>query len=304
MHLPSDQISAQDYRKGVILVLIAGAMWSIAGLLIRLMENIDEWQILFYRSATLVITMLVYLSLKSDGGLLKGFQTAGLTACLAGLFLGCSFALWIFAITHTTVASALFILSSSPFIAAIFGKILLGEQVSIKTWGLMSVAAAGVAVMVLEGYRAGGLDGNLYALGAAAGFAIFSVILRKGRKNDMTPAVCWAGIWSMLIGFIMVMLNSHLDFIVSRHDLALCAVLGVFQIGLGTVIFTAGSKYLPAAELTLLALTEIILGPLWVWLVIDEVPTRFTLFGGAIVLAAIALQAILGRQHVESAPVM
>lgn len=301
MPSPSEHISERDYRKGVLLVILAGTMWSIAGVVIRLMENIHEWQILFYRSTALVITLLIYLSLTTRGGLLKGFVSAGTSACLAGLFLGCTFAMWIFAITHTTVASALFILSSAPFIAAILGKYILGEQVSLKTWGLMIIAAAGVAVMVLEGYRVGGLDGNLYALGAATGFAVYSVILRKGRQNDMTPAVCWAGIWGMVFGFTMIMLSSQLDFKVSSHDLTLCAVLGVFQVGLGLIIYTAGSKYLPAVELTLLSLIEIILGPIWVWMFIGEVPTRFTLVGGVIVLLAIVLQSILGRSRVKPA---
>ncbi len=279
------------YRRGVVLVLSAGVFWSIAGLLVRLMDAASEWQILTYRSIALCLTLSLYLALRPGVSLLAAFRAAGTTAALAGLFLACGFASWIFAMTHTTIANALFLLSASTFMAALLARLVLGEQVKRATLAFMSLATAGVAVMVAEGVAIGTLTGNLFGLGAALAFAAFTVTLRRGRAADMTPAVCWAGIWGTAFGAGMVWLSGQ-GFAVSANDLALCALMGVVQVGLGLILFTAGSRHLPAAELTLLSLTEVVLGPVWVWLGVGEVPSALTLAGGAVVLGAVAGQAI------------
>ena len=293
----SETMAAHDehYTKGVVLVLIAGCFWSIAGLLVRLMDDATEWQILFFRSLALVITLLIYLGWQNRGNLFGAFRRAGLYAVLAGAFLSIAFACWIFAMTHTTIANALFVLSAAPFLAAIFARVFIGERVKPSTWFYMLLASLGVAVMVVEGIAVGTLAGNLLALTAATGFAAFSVILRKGKAVDMTPAVCWAGIWATLIGAIMLFVTEQ-GFALTSHDLLLCGLLGFVQVGLGLILFTAGSRYLPAAEITLLSLTEVVLGPIWVWLGVNEIPSHPTLLGGAIVLIAIVAQAIHGSR--------
>lgn len=283
----------EHYARGVLLVLIAGGFWSIAGLVVRLMHHATEWQILFYRSGALVITLLVYIEVQNRGNLFAAFKQAGDYAVLAGAFLSIGFTCWIFAMTHTTIANALFVLSAAPFLAAIFARFFIGERVQSSTWLFMFLASLGVAVMVGEGIAGGTLAGNLYALGAATGFAAFSVTLRKGKAVDMTPAVCWAGIWATLIGALMLF-GTHHGFALSTHDVLLCGLLGFVQVGLGLILFTAGSRYVPAAEITLLSLTEVVLGPIWVWLGVGETPSQLTLLGGAIVLIAIVAQAIHG----------
>ncbi len=291
----SEAIATHDehYARGVTLVLIAGCFWSIAGLVVRLMHEATEWQILFYRSSALVITLLIYIGLRSRGKLVETFLQAGFHAYMAGAFLSIGFACWIFAMTHTTIANALFVLSAAPFLTAILARLFLGERVRQTTWLFMLLASVGVAVMVGEGAAIGTLAGNLYALGAATGFAAFTVTLRKGKKVDMTPAVCWAGIWGMFIAAVMLV-GSHLSFNLSTHDILLCSLLGIVQVGLGLILFTAGSRYVPAAEITLLSLTEVVLGPIWVWIGVGETPSQLTLLGGAIVLSAIVAQAIHG----------
>ena len=294
---------SSNYTKGVILVLSAGMCWSFAGLVIRLTEHVTEWQILFYRSLFLVATLLLYLTIKNKRQVLTVFNQAGKTGCIAGVILAFGFACWIFAITHTTVANALFVLASSSFIAAILGQIVLGEKVRLSTWIYMCVAASGVAIMVIEAIEIGTLLGNLFALGAATSFAVFAVALRKGKNTDMTPAVCWAGLWAMGTGSVMMVVHD-MSFIVSPRDLALCASLGVVQVGMGLILFTGGSRYVPTAEMVLLSLTEVVLGPVWVWLVIHEIPTFYTIIGGVIVLGAIASQAIHGAKRRPSVVVV
>ncbi len=291
MAIADATFSHAEHRRGVMLVLSAGVFWSIAGLLVRLMESASEWQILMYRSLALCLTLSLYLALRPGSGLLRSFRAAGRGAALAGLFLSGGFANWIFAMTHTTIANALFLLSASTFMAALLARFVLGERVKLSTIVFMLIATAGIAVMVAEGIAVGTLVGNLCGLGAALAFAAFAVTLRRGKAVDMTPAVCWAGIWGTLIGAAMIS-TSALSFSVTPNDLALCSVMGIVQVGLGLILFTAGSRYLPAAELTLLSLTEVVLGPIWVWLGVGEIPSLLTVVGGAVVLGAVAGQAI------------
>ncbi len=283
----------QHYSKGIALVLVAGSFWSIAGLVVRLMHQTDEWQILFYRSIALIVTLLIYLAFNNGRGLVNSFREAGSVAVLAGAFLSVTFTCWIFAMTHTTIANALFVLSAAPFLTAILARWVLKEYVQPSTWMFMLLATSGVAVMVGEGIAIGTLTGNLFALCAATGFAAFSVTLRKGKAVDMTPAVCWAGVWSGLFGALML-LNTEYQFALSVHDILLCSLLGCVQVGLGLILYTAGSRYVPATEITLLSLTEVVLGPIWVWLGVGETPSHLTLVGGGIVLSAIVAQAIHG----------
>ncbi len=281
------------YSRGVMLVLIAGCFWSIGGLVVRLIDNATEWHILFYRSLALVLTLLTYIAINNRGRLVRTFLTAGPSSILAGVFLGTAFASWIFAMTHTTIANAMFVLAAAPFMSAVIAHIVLKERVKSITWLCMSGAVIGIAIMVSEGALVGTLAGNLLALGAAFGFSCFSVTLRAGKAVDMTPAICWAGVWgATLSGFMLAITQT--DMHVSTHDLMLCSLLGLIQVGLGLVLFTIGSRHVPAGELALLSLTEVVLGPIWVWIGVGETPSFYTLLGGCVVLAAICAQALFG----------
>ena len=290
---PVQLVQDREYASGVAFVLTAGVLWSIAGLVVRLMDNAGEWQILFYRSACLIITLISYLGVRNKGQLAAAFRSAGVNAVWAGVFLGSGFACWIFAMTHTTIASALFILAASPLMAALVAKLVLGEAIRRITLICMLVSILGIAIMVGEGAVVGTLAGSLFAIGAAFAFALFSVTLRKGRTVDMTPAVCWAGIWATLLAATMISFGPR-GFSVSIHDLLLCGLLGFVQVGLGLILFTIGSRHIPAGELTLLSMTEVVLGPVWVWLGVGEVPSLYTIVGGLIVLGAISVQAFSG----------
>ena len=283
------------YARGVVLVLLAGVAWSTAGLVIRLMEQADGWQIVFWRSAAMVPTLLLFIALRNGGALAAAFRRAGWNAVVGGLCLACAFTGFVFALLHTTVANVLFILSAAPLVAAVLGRLILGEPVRRATWGAMIIALAGVGVMVAGSLERGALLGNLIALLTTFGFAGFTVALRRGREVDMLPAVCLGGIISMMIsGSALARADALAAFAVSGHDLALCLALGMVQLSLGLVLYTFGSRHVPAAELTLLAMTEVVLGPIWVWIGVGETPSATTLLGGAIVLGAVAGQAVGG----------
>ncbi|MGF1610473.1 MAG: DMT family transporter [Kiloniellales bacterium] len=285
------------YLRGVALVMLAGVFWSLAGILVRNVEAADPWQILFVRSASAFATLLVILMVRYRGQTPAQVRRAGMNGLVGGLCLALAMSCFIFALTHTTIANAVFILSVSPLSTAILAWLLLGERVLRQTWMAIAVAMIGLAVMVGDGISAGALLGNVMALIAVLGFSGFAVALRRGREADMLPAACLATLFATLAAAAMVP-----DFAISKHDVLFCVIMGVVQIGIGTMLFTAGSRHLPAAELALLSLTEVILGPFWVWLGVGEVPRLLTLVGGAIVLVAIAGRAATGLRR-KPAPI-
>jgi drug/metabolite transporter (DMT)-like permease len=278
-----------DHTNGVVLVLLAGTCWSIGGLVVRLIGDATPWHIVFYRSLTLALTLAVVLLLRHGSALLQAVQAAGVMAVVAGLCLAVAFASWIFALMHTTVANALFLLTTQPFLTALLARVLLGERVHRTTWLTMSLALVGVGVMVRESLTLGTFFGNLIALGAALGISGFTIALRKGKELDMFPATWWAGSFASLLAAGMLLTHGQ-PLTVGLWDLGLCSILGVVQIGCGLMAYTVGSRYLPAAELALLSLTEVILGPIWVWLGVGEVPSQWTLVGGMIMLLAVVWQ--------------
>lgn len=282
--------------RGRALVLAAGAGLSLGGLFIRSIEAADEWQILFWRSLGLAAALLVLIAFRSRGKVAAAFHRAGRAAVIAGLCLAAGFTCFIFSMTHTTVANTLFLLSAGPFIAAILARLLLGEAVRRATWIAMAAAALGVAVMVGDGVAAGDPFGDLTALGAAIGFAGYAVALRGGRGTDMMPATCLAGLAGALAAGLAIAAGGS-GFAVTAPDLALCLVYGAVAIAGSLAIYTIGSRHVPAAELMLLALTEVVLGPVWVWLAFSEIPGLPTLLGGAILLLAITGQALSGMRR-------
>jgi DME family drug/metabolite transporter len=284
------------YLRGRLLVMLSGLFFSIGGVLVRLIETASELQIVFYRSIVLVVTMLVFMAVRNRMFMASGFRAAGATGVVGALFLAFTFICFIFSIRHTTVANTLLLMSTACFMAAILSWIVLGERVSRGTWVAMIAATLGVAAMVSGGIAVGGLYGDLWALGAALAYACYTVALRRGKMIDMIPSICLAGVFSALIsGVIATAVEGSLT--ISGHDLFLCIILGAAQLGCGLIIFTFGSRHLPAAELILLALTEVVLAPIWVWLVVGEVPSRITFIGGGILLVAIAGQALSGMHR-------
>jgi drug/metabolite transporter (DMT)-like permease len=291
------------FLRGRGLVLLSGVVMSIGGPLIRLLESATEWQFLTYRAAALVAVLSVVLALRYPGRLPTAFRAAGWNGVLAGGFLACAFVGFVFSITHTTVANTLFLLSAAPFAAALLGWLVLGERVSRATWLAMLGAFAGVAVMIGEGIAESDLFGDLAALGAALGFAGFSVVLRRGRGVDMVPAVLFAGIISGFTAAV-VCLVAGTGLVVPLRDVGLSFTYGAVGIGGGLLLFTLGSRHVPAAELTLLSLTEVILGPLWVWIAFAEEPSRLTLLGGAILLGSIAALTLHGVRRSKLPPIV
>ena len=284
---PAAQVRHRGNATGVVLVLAGAVLLSLAGISLRVMESASGWQILFYRSLTFFIVIFFYLAARYRTRVIHAFVTAGRPGLVVALSLGVGSTCYVFALLLTTVANALFLLSSAPFIAAVLGWIVLRERVRPMTWIAMTVALTGISLMIVNGIQSGRLLGNIIALVTPVTFAIMLVTVRRAGDRDMIPAICLGGLVGASIGFGM-----SDTLVVSRHDLALCLFMGVVQYAGGFVLITLGARHVPAAEVALLSLVEVLLAPTWVWIGVGEVPAVITLAGGAIVLAAVVVQVV------------
>lgn len=284
------------YFNGVLLVLLAGVFWSTMGLGIRSIEAANVWQILLYRSFSLSLFLFTLIAFRSGFRPIKAIRKAGIAGVIGGWGLVVAFSGGVYSIQTTTVANAMFLFASAPFFAAVLGWFILRESVHKSTWIAAAVALIGISVMVIDGIAVGHMVGNLSALISALGFAIFTIALRWGKLSDMLPAVFLAGIFAVVVS-AFICYFAELNFVLSVNDASIALAMGVFQVGVGLAIYTIGSKVVPAAELTLLSLTEVLLGPLWVWIFVGETVSIFTLMGGAILLVAIAGNALSGLRR-------
>ena len=286
----------QDLRAGVLLVCAAGVLWSTVGLGIRLIEDAAVWQILLYRSLSLSFFLYVVIRLRSGQSPFAQIRKQGPASVIGGLSLVAAYAGGIYAIQQTSVAAAMLLFATAPFMAAILGWMVLREPVRLATWMAIGVALVGIAVMVSDTTGTVSVAGSLAALGSAFGFAVFTVALRWGKSGEMLPAVFLSGIFAIGIT-LAICLMLGLSLRLSVNDGGIAMGMGVFQVGAGLILYTLGSKSLPAAELTLLSLAEVLLAPLWVWLVLGETATFTTLLGGTILLGAIAGNALSGKRR-------
>ena len=193
------------------------------------------------------------------------------------------------ALSHTTVASALFTISASPLITAVLARIFLKEHISRPTMVAIIVAMIGISIMVSDGILSGSIFGNLLALLCAFFFSTFVIFLRVGKDRNMLPASVMGAIIGGLIGLV----GCQFDFRVSLPDLSLFFLWGAVIATIVHYFFTLGSRYITGAEIMLITLIEFTLGPIWVWLAFGEQPTRLALIGGIIVLSAVAARSLI-----------
>ena len=284
-----------DHLKGFFLVCFAGTLWSFGAPIIRYMIEARnyQWQYLFYRGLTIAIVLLIYLMVKEGKTFITSFRHSGASGLLGACGLVAAFIGFIWSITLTTVANSLFMLATTPFVAAFLGIVFLKEKVRQLTWAAMVIALAGVLTMVLEGLEKGNFFGNVIALISATGFAVFSVSLRWRKETPQFTTIALAGL--ICVVFTMLILFSQNSTVAMPLRNVYLSMLHGLIVGIGLILFATGAKFLPAAELTLLSMVEVIGGVLWVYLPIfgiHEVPSTLTMIDGTIVLFAIILDGV------------
>ena len=279
---------------GRLWVLLAGLYMSVGGPIIRLADDIGEWQFLFYRALGAAAAILAYLVI-SGRPVLVLVRGAGATGVVAGLCLSVAFTGYVWGVMHSTVANALFLYSPAPVFAALFGWLVMREPVARSMWLAMAGVIAGVGIMIGEGLAEADLLGDLASLSAAVGFAGFVVGIRRGRQTDMSVTILIGAVITMAASAGMALVGGT-GLVAPTVDAGLAVTYGALVIGAGIVMLTIGAKSVPAAEIIVLSMSEVVLASIWVWLAFGEVPSVLTLVGGAIVLGSIATQASIGMR--------
>jgi drug/metabolite transporter (DMT)-like permease len=280
--------AAAQYRRGALLVAGAALAWSSAGLITRATAT-DAWTTLFWRSLFSTVFLLVYIALRDRARAVAAFRALGLPGLGIALSFGTSMICFIIALKETAVANVLIFQAAAPFVAAVLAWLWLRERVSLS--GALAILATviGIAVMVSDSVAKGRIWGDLASAGMGGSFAVMIVLARRHREVSTTSAMCLATALTMLVALPF----AHL--VVTPGDLALLALFGVGQMGLGLVLFTAGVRLIPAADAGLITVLEVILAPLWVWLAFGEDPGARALIGGAIVLVAVIAHTVFER---------
>jgi drug/metabolite transporter (DMT)-like permease len=270
-------------RRGQLFVALAAVAWSSAGVLQRQL-TLDTSTQVCGRAAFAGAALLAYVALVERGRVVRAFRSVGLAGVAVALCVATASGSFIAALNHTSVARVLFILALAPVLAALLARVTLGEPLSRRTVVAMAVALAGVTLM-LGAPGEGSLTGDGLSFVAALAFALMVVITRWRHDVSMAPATCLAQA-ILVVAFLPFATVGQ----IGGDDVAWLAALGIGQIGLGFALLTVGARLIPAAQVGLLTLLEVALGPLWVWLALDERPGTLTLVGGAIVIVAIVIQ--------------
>ena len=273
----------KNSRVAIPIVLFAGILWSFGPYVVR---NINQpelvpWQYLFTRGIVIFILLNIYLFLEEGKSFYKNYLKVGISGLLGGIGLGTAMIGFIWSITNTTAAVSLLCLAAMPFITALLGFLFLKEKISLTVWIAISVAAIGIIIMSLDNNEQSTLPGLIFGLVSALGFSIFSVTLRWRKETPKFTTVAIGGLFCFLFSSVILLMNDA-NFLSSSKNEALFATHGTL-VCLGLILYSIGSKYIPASDLTLLSLTEVIGGIFWVWLPwlgINEIPSTNTIIGG------------------------
>jgi drug/metabolite transporter (DMT)-like permease len=285
--------SGAQRLRGAALVCAAALCWSLGGLFVRLIgSDLDGFTIAFWRSVFLVLAVGGWLVAADGVRVLAAYRAMGWAGIASGLLLAGSFVLFILAITRTTVANAVVLQSAAPLVSAVLGRVFLKETLAPATLAAICIGVAGVALMFAGALGGGDLLGNALALGVAALFGANIVVVRAARGIDLVPATVLAGLFALIATLPLASVGAP-----TAYDLALLALMGGLQLGLGLFLFMRGAPYLTAAQVGLLALLEVILAPIWVWLAFGEVPTALSLAGGLVVLGALVVHSALSLRR-------
>lgn len=279
--------NGDHYRRSVMMIIAGGAFLSLLGIGVRLMDSASSLQIIFYRGVAQCLFLTLYLLSQNLSQPLKPFRTLGRLGWLASALIAGAGLFLVLAVRNTTVANAVFIVSMAPLTSALLGRLILHERVSSRTWASIIIAVVGVTIIFSTGLSGGGLLGMSYALVMVLMYSLSLITIRSQNSADMVAMCALSG---LLLAVGVLPFIGSLQ--ISLHDLVICSGLGIFQVGLGLVLITKGAQHVPTAQVSLLALLEVVLSPIWVWIGVGEVPSAYSLIGGAIVLTGVAIQAM------------
>ncbi len=291
-------LELRNPRIAIPIVLFAGLLWSFGPLVVRFMDNpqLLPWQYIFGRGLTIFILLNLYLFFEEGKNFYKNYYKIGLSGVVGGSGLGIAMITFIYSITNTSAAVTLLCLAAMPFFTALLAFLFLREKISTNVWISILIATVGLIIMAFDNTGEKSLIGFVFGLTSSIGFSIFSVTLRWRKETPKFTTVAFAGFFCIIFATIMILTNK-LVFFSSSYNGALFSLHGTL-VCFGLILYSIGSKAIPAAELTLLSLTEVVGGIFWVWLPlfgINEVPSTNTIIGGFFLFISIFYYSLIMR---------
>ncbi len=280
-----------QHLKGLIITALGVLIISPDGLLTRLI-HVDHWTLIFWRGLLLSFGMWILTSLVHPNRTWQAYRGMGQHGLLMVVLYSIGTVAFITAITHTSVANTLIILSTTPLFAALIGFVVLREKIELRTWCAIFLVALGVYVISSDSdNQTATLFGDIAAMVGAFFLASGFTVVRVKPTISVFPVISTSGLVTAVI-----ILPLAQPFVVTQQDMGFLLIMGIYMLPVGTALMYIGPKYIPASEVGLMLLLESVLGPTWVWLALDEKPGLSTFIGGAIILGTLALNTLWAMQ--------
>ena len=291
-------IELKNEKIAVPVVLFAGLLWSFGPLVVRYMDqpHLVPWQYIFGRGLTIFILLNLYLYFEEGINFYKNYKKIGKSGFLGGCGLGVAMISFIYSITNTTAAITLLCLAAMPFFTALLAFLFLKERISFNVWISIILATIGIIIMAFGNTEKSSVIGFIFGITSSIGFSVFSVTLRWRKETPKFTTVAIAGLFCFIVATIMI-LSKNQPFFATSYNSSMFSLHGTL-VCLGLILYSIGSKAIPAAELTLLSLTEVIGGIFWVWLPlfgINEVPSTNTIVGGFFLFISLVYYSLIMR---------
>ena len=291
-------LELKNEKIAIPVVLFAGLLWSFGPLVVRYMDNphMVPWQYIFGRGLTIFIILNLYLYFEEGVSFYKNYKKIGRSGIIGGCGLGIAMITFIYSITNTSAAITLLCLAAMPFFTAILAYLFLKEKISLNVWISIFIAAVGIIIMALGNTEKNSLIGFFFGITSSVGFSIFSVTLRWRKETPKFTTVAIAGLFCFVFATLMILITQQ-NFFATSYNSSMFSLHGTL-VCLGLILYSIGSKAIPAAELTLLSLTEVIGGIFWVWLPlfgINETPSTYTIIGGFFLFISIIYYSLIMR---------
>ena len=291
-------VELRNEKIAVPIVLFAGILWSFGPLVVRYMNDphMVPWQYIFGRGLTIFIILNLYLYFEEGINFYKNYKKVGKSGLVGGIGLGIAMISFIYSITNTSAAITLLCLAAMPFFTAILAYLFLKEKISINVWISIFIATIGIVIMAIGNTEKNSFLGFVFGIASSIGFSVFSVSLRWRKETPKFTTVAVAGLFCFAFSSIII-LSTDQPFFSSSYNGAMFSLHGTL-VCLGLILYSIGSKAIPAAELTLLSLTEVIGGIFWVWLPlfgINEIPSTNTIVGGFFLFVSLIYYSLIMR---------
>jgi len=285
MSLEAD--SKKQQITALILTICAPLLWSTGGIGVRLLGE-GPWTILFWRSVFMSAALFSWILISQPEQFSKVIISTLKQGIWVSLFIAMSLSFYVFSITRTTVADSLLIQGTAPVFIVLFGWIILREPVRPVSIAALFGVIAGISVIIIPSLKYGGFSGNVFGIGKALAFAAGTIAIRKRRSVNLIPSLALAAIITLAVSAAFVE-----NYALPLRSLLILMYLGITQLGAGFILFVSFSGKLPTSQTGLIVILEAVLGPLWVWFFLGEVPHVFTFVGGAVIVGTLVTHTLI-----------